>query len=125
MMADAAPASPSAAAAEAPVAAADPRLEALAPIGPSSAEVSAVVPSLRAALLETLPADTKLWGAELLNPDDKAGATVLGKCVPAAVARRATQPRTEHSGRPAHRTRAAPGAHARARSAPGSCARAT
>jgi hypothetical protein len=125
-MADAAPASPSAAAAEAPAAPAAP-LEALQPIGPSSAEVYAIVPQLRAALQEAgLPADSKLWGAELLNADDKAGATVLGKCVrrrgPARQSPRSSGP----GGRPAGTRRAARGrALTRPLGAPGSCARAT
>ena len=78
----AAPASPSAAPPESPSAAASyPRGEALLPIGPPSSEVYAQVPALRAALADAVPADTTLWGAKLMDPDDKAGATVLGKCV--------------------------------------------
>ena len=108
--AEAAPASPAAPAEAAPAAAADPRLEALQPIGPSSAEVYAVVPALRAALQDMVPAGSKLWGAELLNPDDKAGATVLGKCVPASSHLGGHCPRSK-AGRPSGPPPRAPGAH--------------
>ena len=78
----AAPASPSAAPpAESPTAASYPRVEALQPIGPPSSEDYAQVPALRAALVDAVPAAATLWGAKLMDPDDKAGATVLGKCV--------------------------------------------
>ena len=114
----AAPASPSAAppaeAAAAPPS--YPHVEALQPIGPPSSEVYAQVPALRAALEGAVAADATLWGAKLLDPEDKAGATVLGKCVP--------RPRHSVSGPPGGRPRVH-GAHARRRGAPGSCARAT
>ena len=44
-------------------------------------QVLPLVPQLRERLAATLPADTRLWGAELLNAADEAGTTVLGKCV--------------------------------------------
>ena len=114
----AAPASPSAAppaeAAAAPPS--YPHVEALQPIGPPSSEVYAQVPALRAALEGAVAADATLWGAKLMDPDDKAGATVLGKCVPGP-----------GTGLPARRAarRAPAAAHAPPRGAPGSCARAT
>ena len=61
----------------------------ITPIGPPSAEVYAVVPALRTKLAESLPPGTLLWGADLLDAEDAAGATVLGKCVAASRAARA------------------------------------
>lgn len=102
-MADAA--APAAAAEAAPVAQAEPqRVEALQPVGPPSAEVYALVPELRAALAEALPADATLWGAQLLNADDAAGCTVLGKCVATAMPRN-SRPRRPAGSRPPHAQR--------------------
>jgi hypothetical protein len=82
-MADAAP--PPAPARAGPVAA----LSALlAPAGPDAATVLALVPALRTALAASLPPGTLLWGTDLLDADDPAGVTVLGKCVAAPRARR-------------------------------------
>jgi hypothetical protein len=129
-MADAAP--PPAPARAGPVAA----LSALlAPAGPDAATVLALVPALRTALAASLPPGTLLWGADLLDADDAAGVTVLGKCVasraraaaPRAAAQRHMQSEPcSPAGRPRRARRAA--AHAPSlphRGHPGSCARAT
>jgi len=56
----------------------------LVPFGPDYATVVLpLVPELRQRVAATLPPGTKLWGGDLLNPDDAAGTHLLAKCVAA------------------------------------------